>query len=135
MKTPFTLIIIASLLLSATLSLVTMGHMDQGHGDCPFDAVGTADCVKVASPFDFLASHLAAFLRFFSATPTDGVAILLALFLSLILSTFIIFDGDSRLFKSRPLLARNRLREFFVSPSTILFIDWLALHENSPAVS
>lgn len=134
MKNFFLPLLIIGLLLSASFSLIMMNHMDEpGHNNCPFKAPGVADCVQVQSPLDFISSHLNSVSRFFSAIPVNSFTVSLTLILVLTFAVFIIFNKKFELFKFRPLLIENRLREFFVPPNKILFSHWFAFHENSPA--
>ena len=129
----FSLLIIGSL-LSASFGLVMMKHMD-GHGQCPFEPAGITDCIQVQSPIGFATSHLNYFSKFYVAVSVNSFVISLTLLLALAFAILITFNKEFELFKLQLLFARNHLREFFVSPNKILLTHWLALHENSPAVS
>ena len=134
MKNSFIPLLIISSLISASFGLVMMNHMDgQEHGQCPFEATGVTNCVQVQNPIDFVTSHLNAFSKFSTAVPVNSFVTSLTLLLALALAAFITFNKEFELFKLRPLLARDHLRESFVPPNRILLMQWLALHENSPA--
>lgn len=135
MKNLFIPLLIIGLLLFASFGLVMMNHMDdQGHAVCPFETVGTADCAQVQNPVVFATSHLNALSQFFSATPISGFAGLISFLLLLILASFVVLDKKSDLFGRRLLfLVKSWLREIFAPLSKILLVNWLALHENSPA--
>lgn len=135
MKNQVIATIAIALLLTTTLGLATMNHMDQDHSGCPFEVPGVINCAQLQNPFSFLASHLDTFSRFTSAIPTINslVAFLLLLF-SLILLIPVVFAKKFDLFNFQIDYTRNRFRKLFVSPKRSLLIDWLALHVNSPTI-
>ncbi len=127
--------IIIALLLTTTLGLATMNHMDQDHSSCPFEVPGVANCAQLQSPFGFLTSHLDAFSRFTSAIPAiNSLVAFLLLLSSLIFLIPVIFAKNFDLFNFQIDYTHNRLRESFVSLKRSLLIDWLALHMNSPTI-
>ena len=126
--------IIIALLLSTTLGLMTMNHMDQDHDICPFEVPGVASCVQVYGAYGFIASHLNAFSRYVSAIPVNSFGGIFLLFLSMIFLTSTLLSENTKSFKFRSILISNRLREILIIPKRTTIIDWLAIHENSPAI-
>ena len=134
MKNSFIPLLIIGLLLFAVFGLSMMSHMDgQGHSTCPFEPTGVADCFQIQNPLNFVSSHLNAFARFFSAIPTDRLAVLFSLVLLFALALSFVLSKDFGLDGARSSVIGNQLRESFVSPVKEQLMRWFALHENSPA--
>ena len=127
-------VLIIGLLLSANLGLATMNHMDgQDHVKCPFDAAGFTNCTQVQSPLDLITIHLNAFSRSFLSTPVGSFFVFLSLLLLLGLAAFVTFSNDAEFLKRDQGHIIKYLYGYFVSHSEQQIIQWLSLHENSPA--
>ena len=136
MKNPFISLLIIGLLLSASLGLVMMKHMnEEGHVVCPFDLVGATSCAQFRNSFDFIASHLNAFSRFISAIPASSFTVYFYLLLLLILSLPVILKRDLRVLKLKTTPGKTWFYESFIPTFQELRMYWFALHENSPAIS
>ncbi len=133
MKKFFISLLIIGSLLSLTFGLVIMPNMSgQEHSQCPFEAAGIVNCAQAQNLVGFMSAHVNAFSQFFLATSADGFAIFLTLFSLFALAVFVIFGKDFKLLGSKFIFISSYFRKSF-SPNKILFGDWFALHENSPA--
>src|SRR3989344_880564 len=129
------LFLVIGMLFSASFSLVMMNHMDnQVHSLCPFEAAGVTNCTRAQISLISMVSHLNALSRFFSAVPVADFSNLISLLFLLVLATITTL-GKPDLIKLNPLSVKSRLNKSFVPIQKNLFVDWFALHENSPALS
>jgi len=118
-----------------TQANMNMTEHEMPASNCIGATVNGVDCPKQADPIDYAAFHIDAFRGFSSATFGENImAALLLLFSSLISIGLLFFDrGILRL--PQPATHAYRLKENFSPPQQIKLNRWLALHENSPAIS
>lgn len=111
----------------------------QGHDTAPSNCIGATikgvNCPKQAIPIDLVGFHIDAFSVFSLATFSENILasllILTFLFIGIGLGSLL-----SSLASTRLNLAYSRQRsEQFSSPPKQQLLRWLALHENSPAIS
>ncbi len=134
MKTPLFVLLIISLLFSASYGMAMMSHLDgQEHSECPFEAAVAVNCNQNQNPVGFVTSHLNAFARFFSAVPTGFYGLIL-LSVVLLCAAFYLLDKKRTPLELKSLIKQSHVRKFFTPPSRILLTHWFALHENSPAM-
>ncbi|OGN27633.1 MAG: hypothetical protein A2941_01420 [Candidatus Yanofskybacteria bacterium RIFCSPLOWO2_01_FULL_49_17] len=134
MKRALIPLIIIGLLVSGTLGLFLMDHMDSSsHIKCPFESAGIINCVLVQNPLDLATSHLNAFSKFFSAAPVSAFAALMSL--AVLLAFALLVVPSYQFPKLRPARIKRYSAGRFIPLSDRDFIHWFALHENSPALN
>lgn len=132
MKNLFIALFIIGSLLSLTFGLAIMPNMSgQSHGQCPFETAGITNCAQAQNLVGVMAAHVGAFSQLFAATLAGALTSFFALFSVLVFALVIFYNKDSAL--SPPVLIYSRPRKPSVSLHGISFVQWLALHENSPA--
>ena len=134
MKPIFTILLITSFIGMAVFGFVGMHHGMQTHiGDCTAATAQGTDCPKQASLVDYLAFHLNAFKKLSTATFSNISTSLLIL---VILAIGVAFGAPPGKL-APPKFAYYRFKQSDSSgpPPYYGLIHYLALHENSPAVS
>lgn len=130
------------LLLIGFVGLAVLGVFSMNHGDmqkhdgsCLAAGAKGLDCPEETRLIDYIAFHLGAYEGLFLATFGESVlGVLLLTFLALLFRSLAFLF--SPLFKLLQLaLYRRHLKVSFCPPQKQELTHWLALHENSPAVS
>ena len=133
-------------LLIGFIGITGFGFIEMDHGGnhgminngCIAATVKGVGCPNGTGALDFLSFHLDAFRSFSSAVFGHNIVSLLLFLTALALLAFFDTAGSSS-FRILELSALSRSRRFleFFSPPQIAqnLTRWLALHENSPAVS
>ena len=134
MKYLFAAILLVSFTGLAVFGIFGIHAGMQNHdGSCIAAKVQGTDCPTQSNPVNYLTFHLDAFNNFLTAAFSDGATLLLILFLCAIG----IISGALRGDVAHPQFAYCRFKrsDSFTSPLQFGLIRWLALHENSPAIS
>jgi len=136
MRVLLTFIVFASFIGIAVFGFFGMHAGMQNHnGGCMAATAQGVDCPKQGSAPEYFAFHLNAHESFSLATFSENsINSLLATF-ALLLAIGIALSSVDGLGLSRFVSSSFRLRNYFSPPAEQEIRRWLALHENSPAIS
>lgn len=126
MKSAFTAFLILSFIGVAVFSMFAMGDGAHEHNGCIAAASQGFDCSKVSGALSFIGFHFDAFRSFSTA-----IIVILALAVAAGIGNGIYLPSQALAIGYQ----RGRFFESFSSTFERDFTRWLALHENSPAIS
>lgn len=138
MKQLFVLLFAMNLWGIAMFGFLAVDHgVYQNHEGCIAATLKGMNCPDGSNSVSFVAFHLGA-LKYFSTATFSGELTTMLIFFVFFISTIAFSLAKKSLldFSSLHFYLPNQLtRESFIPLSCRRFIRWLALHENSPALS
>lgn len=125
---------VAHIIILGILGVAVFGFFAMNHDDCIAVFSRAADCPVGANGIAFLNFHADALKGFLTAVVRDFSSALTLGMLAAVAVLFLrgFFSDAARI---APLFYRARFQLIIALPSQNRLARWLALHENSPAIS